>query len=470
MQTPVTLPPALPSSKAPSRESERVFYCLLMASVVAAFYLLFHQIALFSASLDAITANIPSDAFIAGSRVGAAIVILLLAKDLFVTLIAFPHLAALSHGLPEPRTTPYPLVSVIVPAYNESAAIEDTLASLTAIDYPALEVIVVDDGSTDDTLAKSRRVAAQCKHVPVRVFTQANCGKWSALNKGIRQASGAFVLCVDGDSMIKADALKFMVPHFDEPSVGAVSGQVQVRNQVNLITRLQAYEYIVANGGPRMAQSDSGCVLIVPGPVGLFRRSTLDEVSNHFAEAAAREDGSPEGPFSPHTYAEDFELSVLISATGQRVVYEPRAIALTNVPEHTSSLLSQRYRWLRGAMQVGSRYRREQWGEKSGNRPFRAWMNVVTLGDLYLLPLAGLLLLGTMLWALMRGNGTDFLHLWAIVWTIQMLTALMFLRSHNERLSLAFLAPLQGIYSVVLIAGVWLHAVTDQMASRPMRW
>lgn len=461
-------PVSQPASHDAGRSTDRIIYQVLMAAIVGLYCLLLSEIITFSASLDALTVRDPSEAFITLSRVGASLVMLLLAKEVAIALKAGASLSQPSTPAQaiDPKTAP--LVSVVVPAFNEARAIEETIRGLVELDYPRLEVVVVDDGSTDDTLAKAKRAAASVSGVAVRVLTQANAGKWKALNVGIAHSKGDLILCVDADSYVHRDALSMMVPHFDNADVGAVSGQVQVRNQVNLVTRLQALEYLVTNGSARTAQADNGCVLIVPGPLGLFRRSVLEEVSRTYFREGGTGASEGTGPFSRHTFAEDFELSVMICALGHKIHYEPRAVSQTRAPDSIHALLSQRYRWLRGSMQVASRFRSD--AKRVGNRALRWWMAVSTAGELYLIPLAGLSLLGLLAWTAVVGDMKGLLSLWLIVWAIHACAAAMFIRSHGEKLSLCLLAPLQALYGVVLLAGVWMHAVVDHAASKPMRW
>lgn len=449
--------------------TNRLVYQLLMALIIGCTCLLFAEVATFSASLDALTWRAPSESFVTISRIGAALVVLLLAKEVLVALRA--GLGLLRPTGPARRIEPEtaPLVSVIVPAYNEGHAIEETMRSIMALDYPRLEIVVIDDGSTDDTRAKAERMAASASGTAVRVISQPNSGKWKALNVGIAHSTGELVLCVDADSSIERDALQLMVPHFDRPEIAAVSGQVRVRNQINLVTRLQALEYLISNGSARSAQSESECVLIVPGPLGLFRRSALDHVSRAYYSGGAADAGNA-GPFSPHTYAEDFELSVMLCALDYRVIYERRAVSFTRAPSTAQALLSQRYRWIRGSMQVASRYYAERWGARTESRSLGRWMSLSTIGELYITPLAGFLLLATLVWTTMIGDMEGILMLWLLVWAIQALTAALFIRSHGESMALCLLVPLQSIYAVVLLTGVWWHALVDHAASRPMRW
>jgi cellulose synthase/poly-beta-1,6-N-acetylglucosamine synthase-like glycosyltransferase len=451
--------------------TDRLVYPALMAAIIALCIFLFAEITTFSASLDALAAKEPGESFITLSRLGASLVIVLLLKEVLVAMKGFGGLSQPAVDAPRLDLAEAPLVSVVVPAFNERTAIADTLQSISNIDYPRIEIVLVNDGSTDDTLAEAQRFAERTPNVNIKILSQPNAGKWAALNHGIRQSEGELILCVDADSNVATDALRYMVPHFSDPNVCAVSGQVQIRNQVNLLTGLQALEYLVANGSARTAQSSNGCVLIVPGPLGLFRRSALEQVSRtYFAEGGGNGTSEGTGPFSRHTFAEDFELSVMLCALGGRIVYEPKAVSRTRAPATTRALLNQRYRWLRGSMQVTSRYYSEAWGRRSTNIALRWWMALVSVGDLYVVPMAGLLLLATLVWTFIVGDLQSILVLWVLVWAIQACTAVMFIRSHGERMRLGLLAPLQGIYSAVLLTGVWTHAFLDHATSRPMKW
>src|SRR5215207_5211532 len=171
-----------------------------------------------------------------------------------------------------------PLVSILVPAYNEEETIGSALHSITRLDYPLYEVIVVDDGSEDKTYARAISFAGNHGRCSVRVFKKPNAGKWSALNLAFAKARGDFLLCVDADSRLSRNALRVMVGRCQEPDVSAVSGQVTIRNRHNLLSRLQAFEYVTTNGVLRAALGCLRLVTLVPGPIGLFRRDAMEAV------------------------------------------------------------------------------------------------------------------------------------------------------------------------------------------------
>jgi len=234
----------------------------------------------------------------------------------------------------------YPFVSIIVPVYNEGKVITASVQSLLNLDYSNYEIIVVNDGSTDDTYEVAKQMVGYKKgkfgDVKVSVINKPNGGKAKALNAGISFSKAEVVLCMDGDSQLSEDCIRAAVRHFVDPSIGAVAGNVKVQNRRKFFTDLQALEYIEGLNMARAAQSFMRLVNIIPGPVGLFRRKAIEDA----------------GYYSSDTFAEDADLTLKILAHGWRIFYEPRAISYTEAPEKLHQLLKQRYRWTRGILQA----------------------------------------------------------------------------------------------------------------------
>src|SRR5688500_4184671 len=220
-------------------------------------------------------------------------------------------------------------VSILVPAFNEGPVIEAAIGSLLELDWPSFEIIVIDDGSTDDTYERACTLEGTHGAATVRVIRKANAGKASALNTGLAVASSPFVLCMDADSRLTRDTLRRAMRHFSNPRIGAVAGNVKVVNRGTLWTRLQALEYIQGLNLPRRAQGFLRVVNIIPGPIGVFRRDVLLSV----------------GCYDTDTYAEDADLTLKILTSGWHIPYEERAIAWTEAPETFHQLIKQRYRW-----------------------------------------------------------------------------------------------------------------------------
>ena len=226
-----------------------------------------------------------------------------------------------------------PTVSVVIPAYNEERVIAASVARVLASDYPALEVIVADDGSRDGT---SAAVRAGFGHDPrVTLLTLANGGKAAALNRALMRATGDVVIALDADTQFEPETIRRLVRWFADPRIGAVAGDARVGNRVNLVTRWQAIEYITAQNLERRALAGFDAITVVPGAVGAWRRAALDAV----------------GGYPEDTLAEDQDLTIAIQRAGWQVTYDPRAVAWTEAPESFRALAKQRYRWAFGTLQ-----------------------------------------------------------------------------------------------------------------------
>jgi poly-beta-1,6-N-acetyl-D-glucosamine synthase len=374
-----------------------------------------------------------------------------------------------------PDDAALPFVSILAPAYNESACVKDALSALVRLDYPAYEVIFVDDGSSDDTyqLALPFAGAHYSEHgvCHVRVFTKPNGGKWSAHNYGLRHASGKLILCIDADSRIEAGALRLMVRHMLDKRVGAVSGQIRVRNRKSLLGLFQAFEYVLANGALRLSQGATGAVMVVPGPIGLFRREALDRVHAENEQAGGFEDQDIRGPFSPVTFAEDFHLSLSMLALGYRVEYEPHAIAHTKAPSTLAGLISQRYRWNRGTMQVVLWFLRSRMrGDKSPLR-IKAWIATAFLFDFFCFPPLYFVLLASSLLYLFHGGNLSTLVSWASAACVaNVMSGSLYAVAHRDRISLSLLSPFFDFYQGILLNCSWFIATFDQVRGAGMRW
>lgn len=233
-----------------------------------------------------------------------------------------------------------PMVTIVVPAYNEGIVIQTALRALIDLDYPNYEVIVVDDGSTDDTYEKAMEIARESQNVAIRVITKRNAGKAEALNSGMTLARGEFILNMDGDTKLSRNTLRVCIPHFNDPSIGAVAGNVKVVNRENIWTNIQSLEYVEGLAMARKAQSFVRFVNIIPGPLGIFRKSVLVQV----------------GGYDHDTFAEDCDLTLKMLMQGWHVAYEPNAIGWVETPSHLLDLLKQRYRWTRGILQATKKH------------------------------------------------------------------------------------------------------------------
>ncbi|MCI0558203.1 MAG: glycosyltransferase, partial [Nitrososphaera sp.] len=232
----------------------------------------------------------------------------------------------------------YPLISVIVPAYNEERTIAKALDSLEETDYPNKEIIVVDDGSLDGTYAMACRYYKKFgKDVLFSVIRKPrNGGKSSAINHGLLFAKGDYVVTVDADSIVARDALKMIVKYFQNPEVAGVGGNVKVLNRGKLLTNCQALEYLVGINLWRRAFDIFGVVMVVPGALGAFSRRILQQTGN----------------YDKDTLTEDFDITIKALKCGKVVQASSRAMAYTEAPATLDDFYKQRIRWYRGNMQT----------------------------------------------------------------------------------------------------------------------
>jgi cellulose synthase/poly-beta-1,6-N-acetylglucosamine synthase-like glycosyltransferase len=389
------------------------------------------------------------------------------------TLVVLAFLAHRSYRRGAAGFTNWPFVSIFVPSYNEAETIDAALASLIALDYPSYEVLVVNDGSRDNTLERARRYEGRHGGCVVRVYDKPNGGKWSAHNLAFQRSVGELILCLDADSRLDRQALRTLVTRMSDPRVWGVAGQMRVRNRDKLLTRLQGLEYLLANGAVRLGQGWFGTVLIVPGPIGMFRRSVLEEVWLRYTSGQdTSTPGAVAGPFEGNTFAEDFDLSLAVLCLGGRIVYEPAAISLTRAPETLFALINQRYRWVRGAMQVLRKFVQRARRDPHVVSPrLLTWLLATTAVDLTILPLTYYLGLAAMLVVLVTGG--NLVLLLGVVGAFllgQLNVAALFVSVHGDRLNLLRVLPLYGPYSGLLLNSAWVIAAADEVRGAKMRW
>ncbi|MFL6159396.1 MAG: bifunctional polysaccharide deacetylase/glycosyltransferase family 2 protein, partial [Marmoricola sp.] len=280
-----------------------------------------------------------SDVTVAVLRVAfLALAALAALRTLLLLLLARRHARQVPARAGRVPDADLPGVTVVVPAYNEEPGIAAAVRSLLASDYPVLEVVVVDDGSTDRTAEIVEELGLE----RVRLIRQANAGKPAALNAGIAAARHDVLVLVDGDTVFEPDAMRALVAPLADPATGAVSGNTKVGNRRGLLGRWQHIEYVIGFNLDRRMFDVLQCMPTIPGAIGAFRREVLAEV----------------GGVSDDTLAEDTDLTMAICRTGWRVVYAPEARAWTEAPATLGQLWRQRYRWCYGTMQAMWKHRR----------------------------------------------------------------------------------------------------------------
>jgi len=222
-----------------------------------------------------------------------------------------------------------PLVTVVVPVYNEEETIAWTIRSLLEQTYGNLEIIIVDDGSTDDTPKICKNISNRPNITSMRLAERA--GKSAVLNYGMNYANGEFIIFVDSDTTFDRDAIYHLMTEFADPVVGGVSGNLRPRNaSQNLLTRLQQIEYLFTISVGRRIRSSFNILPIISGAFGGFRRELIavDAIGGH-----------EPGP------GNDSDLAIRVRKLGYKIAFQPRAMCLTKVPETPYKLMRQRSRW-----------------------------------------------------------------------------------------------------------------------------
>ena len=269
-----------------------------------------------------------------------------------------------------------PLVSIIVPAYNEEVNAVRTVNSLLLQDYPNLQVVFVDDGSKDSTY---KIVDNAFKNITnVKVYTKENGGKASALNVGIAKADSEFVVCIDADTQLKTDAISKLMQKFTSEKIAAVAGNVKVGNEINMITKWQSIEYITSQNFDRRAFDLLDCITVVPGAIGAFRKAAVIEA----------------GGLTTDTLAEDCDLTMRLHRIGYEVRNCTDAISYTEAPETMKQFMKQRFRWSFGVIQCFWKHRDALFNPKYKNYGMVAMPNILIFQMIlpFLAPLADLIL------------------------------------------------------------------------------
>lgn len=229
-------------------------------------------------------------------------------------------------------------VGIVVPAFNEEKVILNTVRSLLRSTYHDLQILIIDDGSTDRTHSVCK--AAFASNPKVKIVKRKNSGKSEALNFGFNMLDTDIVVALDADTIFLPETVTRLVRNFDDKNIAAVSGNAKVGNRVNILTKWQALEYITAQNLDRRAAELLNCIPVVPGAIGAWRRETVLEA----------------GGFTLDTLAEDADLTLRLIRNGHMITYDEDAIALTEAPEAIRQFMKQRFRWMFGMMQVAFKH------------------------------------------------------------------------------------------------------------------
>jgi cellulose synthase/poly-beta-1,6-N-acetylglucosamine synthase-like glycosyltransferase/peptidoglycan/xylan/chitin deacetylase (PgdA/CDA1 family)/spore germination protein YaaH len=358
-----------------------------------------------------------------------------------------------------------PPCAVIIPAFNEQRVIVRTIESILASTRPPIEVIVVDDGSVDETYETVTAAFAQDGRV--KAFRKSNAGKAAALNYGLMHTEAPIVVALDADTVFEPDAIEHLTAHFVDPTIGAVAGNAKVGNRINVLTRWQALEYITSQNLDRRAFDRLNCMTVVPGAVGAWRRELVLQA----------------GGFSADTLAEDADLTLGMLRRGTRVIYDDRAVAWTEAPDSVNGLLKQRFRWVFGTLQAAWKQRDALGRARFGTLGTVALPNLIIFGVIFpvISPLMDLQMLFSVIGALVESSQhpaefsadvfSQTLFYYALFVFVDLLAAaLAFLLERREQWWLLFSMPLQRFTYRQLMYIVSIRALLAALRGHLVGW
>jgi cellulose synthase/poly-beta-1,6-N-acetylglucosamine synthase-like glycosyltransferase/peptidoglycan/xylan/chitin deacetylase (PgdA/CDA1 family) len=340
-------------------------------------------------------------------------------------------------------------VTVIVPAYNERTTIAATVRSLASGTHPDIEVLVVDDESSDGTADEVEGLGL----ANVRVVRVPAGGKATALNTGLALASHELVVMVDADTVVTPDAIRRLVQPFGDPTVGAVAGNVKVGNRRTVIGRWQHIEYVIGFNLDRRLYDTLGCMPTVPGALGAFRRDAVRQA----------------GGLSRATLAEDTDLTMAMQRAGWRVVYQETAIAKTEAPSTLRQLWRQRYRWSYGTMQAMWRHRRSIREHGPSGRFGRRGLPFITMFSV-VLPLCAPVLDLFAVYGVFFMNRLETGIAWLAILLVQIVTAVLAFRLDREPVHPLWALPLQQLVYRQVMYLVLVHAAATALSGGTLKW
>ncbi|WP_414043650.1 poly-beta-1,6-N-acetyl-D-glucosamine synthase [Macrococcus animalis] len=236
-----------------------------------------------------------------------------------------------------PTDIDWPLISILVPCYNEADTIEETVENLLKLDYPKKEIICVNDGSKDNTGELIKMLAE--KNPEVRgIDCKENKGKANALRLALFASKSEYLVCVDSDAILDNDAPYHLIKHFFNKGerLAAVTGNPRIRNRDTLLGKIQVVEYASIIGSIKRTQRILGKIMTVSGVIVAFRKKALIDVAL----------------WDVDMITEDIGVSWKFHEKFWDIRYEPNALCWMLVPEQLTSYWKQRIRWAQGGQEV----------------------------------------------------------------------------------------------------------------------
>ena len=333
-------------------------------------------------------------------------------------------------------TRDLPSVDVVIPMFNEEEVVVKTIRNLLQVSYERFSIIVVDDGSTDRSFELVKEAFGD--HPLVRLVHQPNGGKSSALNRGVSLSKSEIVVTIDADTCVKSSAIRNIVPYFRDERVAAVAGHIKVGNRNNVLTDMQYYEYVAIWDNDRAFSDRVNGILIVPGALAAYRRSSVNAV----------------GGFKSEVIAEDTELTLRLLYHNYVLRNAGHAVAYTEAPDNLRMFFRQRVRWTTGLTQGLIKHNNRLFAHRNKWLSFLilpyTWLFRVILP--FFIPLVDYYFLFSCL-GLQRYEGVAW---WGTMILTEGIITLYVLYRHEERVSVFRLFLLQRMYRHLLFFNYWI--------------
>lgn len=235
-----------------------------------------------------------------------------------------------------PELKNQPLVSIIIPCYNEGEVIIETIAQIEKLNYPNFEVLTVNDGSSDNTLEILHKLSESYDFLRVINLTK-NRGKSMAMRMGVMSANAEYIVCIDGDVLLDVNSVTYLIYSLQFNSrIGGVAGNPRVRNRRSILGNLQTIEFSSLFTLIKRAQQNTGRIFTISGAICGFKRTALQDVNF----------------WGTDMITDDIDITWRLQLKGWRVHFQPSALGWVRMPETVKGLWNQRLRWAQGGAET----------------------------------------------------------------------------------------------------------------------
>ncbi len=356
------------------------------------------------------------------------------------------------------RKTPFnPRVSVLIPAWNEGTGVITTINTLLNSAYKNLEIIVINNASTDNTEQNLKKLireyydahAVAKDRIEIVYALETTQGKGHALNRGLSIATGEIIVSIDADCSVPPSTINHFVTHFEDTDVMAAVGNVRIGDTTHLLGVVQYLEFLFSFYFKK-ADALMNTIYIIGGAAGAFRKKVFDDL----------------GPYSLTNITEDIELSVRIQNAGMKIAYASDAIVYTEGATTMNGLMKQRLRWKRGRFETFAEHKKLFFSTRKEHRKILTLLilPLALFGELQLF-FEIFFLLFLYVFSYLMNDYSSFISGVAVV-SSMFVVQIAFDKHKETRLSFMLLAPIGWLLfyastfveSQALIRAVWGYA------------